>query len=78
MTNKPRSFWSSDFSNGLLGDGIGLWIRFLWQSSVVFLVMFLVNLAPMILYIHRDGVSADLRKGQGILAVPSLGNLLSK
>ncbi len=77
-TNKPMSFWGSDFSNGLLGDGIALWIRFLWQSSAVFLIMFLINLAPFILYVQRDGISADMRNGQGILAVPTLGNLFNK
>lgn len=74
-THKPVSFWSREFSDGALGDGIALWIRFLWQSSLLFLLLFLVNLAPLLVYVTGDGIPQESRRGQGILAVPSIGNL---
>jgi len=76
--HKPFALSSSFLADGMLGEGIALWMRFLRNMSLLFLLLFLLNLPAFLFYLHGSGLSDAQGKqvqGNGVLALPSLGNL---
>ena len=78
MPHKPHKLTSPFIADGALGEGIAMWMRFLRNMSLLFLLLFLLNLPSMLFYMHGNGLSDAAGKhtqGNGVLALPSLGNL---
>jgi len=78
MPYRPHKIMSSFIADGALGEGIAMWMRFLRNMSLLFLLLFLLNLPAMLFYMHGNGLSDAAGKqaqGNGVLALPSLGNL---
>eukprot|EP00961_Rhodomonas_salina_P134401 1807814-Rhodomonas_salina.4 len=44
---------------GELGDGIALWLRFLHQLAVLFLLLFLINLTSFLFYVQANALPTD-------------------
>jgi hypothetical protein len=78
MPHTPHKLSSSFLVDGHLGEGIALWMRFLRNMTLLFLFLFLLNVPAFIFYLHGTGLESAQGKqaqGNGILALPSLGNL---
>lgn len=78
MPHKPHKLSSSFIMDGQLGEGIALWMRFLRNMTLLFLFLFLLNLPAFLFYMHGTGLESAQGKqaqGNGVLALPSLGNL---
>ena len=73
----PHRFRSPFLSQGSLGEGIALWIKFLKVMALLFLLLFVLNLPGFLFYLHGAGFGPELRQGQGVLSLPSIGNLFS-
>jgi len=81
MPYKPHPLSSSFIADGKLGEGLALWMQFLKSTSLLFFVLFLINLPAFIFYLHGTGLSDEHGRpasGNAILALPSLGNLFGK
>ena len=77
----PHPLSSSFIADGDLGDGLALWMQFLKSTSLLFFILFLINLPAFIFYLHGTGLSDEHGRpasGNAILALPSLGNLFGK
>ena len=78
MPHKPHKLSSTFIVDGQLGEGIALWMRFLRNMTLLFLFLFLLNFPAFLFYMHGTGLESAQGKqaqGNGVLALPSLGNL---
>ena len=76
MSTFTRTLTSENFC-----QGIAMWMRFLRNMALLFTLLFLLNLPAFFFYVHGDGLSdaaGKMTQGNGILALPSLGNLFLK